>query len=308
MDTNFIMDISKTGNTNFLSGFIGIVGPPNVGKSTLLNRLMGKKVAIVSPKPQTTRNRILGIHHGKYYQMAFLDTPGIHKTRTPLHNSMVSSALKALSEVDILIVVIEISRPDDPEILSVLRNVKKAKKPVILVINKIDTGPKESILPVIDSYARRYSFDAIIPISALKGDGIERLLEELKKNIRPGPQFFPKNITTDQSDAFLVSEIIREKIYLHTGKEIPYSSAVTVERMEEIPEKGLLSIWAIIHVDSESQKEILIGRRGTKIKDIGKASRLDLEMMFRSRIYLELFVRVEKNWSKDTKAIRRLGY
>ena len=309
MDTDFIMDISKTGNTNFLSGFIGIVGPPNVGKSTLLNRLMGKKVAIVSPKPQTTRNRILGIYHGKYYQMAFLDTPGIHKTRTPLHNSMVSSALKALSEVNILIVVIEISRPDDPEISSILRNVKKAKKPVILVINKIDTGLKESILPVIDSYARRYSFiDAIIPISALKGDGIERLLKELKKNIKPGPQFFPKDITTDQSDTFLVSEIIREKIYLHTGKEIPYSSAVTVERMEEIPEKGLLSIWAIIHVESKSQKEILIGHRGTKIKDIGRASRLELEMMFRSRIYLELFVRVEKNWSRDTKAIRRLGY
>lgn len=308
MDTDFIMDISKTGNTKFLSGFIAIVGPPNVGKSTLLNRLMGKKVAIVSPKPQTTRNLILGIFHGEGYQMAFLDTPGIHKTRTPLHNNMVSSAREALSQVDILMLVIEMSRPDDPEILSILKNIKKTKKPVILVINKIDKCPKENLLPVINSYSRQYSFDVIIPISALKGDGIERLLEELKRKITPGPQFFPEDMTTDQSEAFLVSEIIREKIYLHTGRDIPYSSAVTVERMEGIPEKGLISISAIIHVESESQKAIMIGRRGGKVRNIGKASRLELEKIFGSSIFLELFVRVEKNWSRDPRALRRLGY
>jgi GTP-binding protein Era len=269
---------------------------------------MGKKVAIVSPKPQTTRNRILGIFHGEGYQMAFLDTPGIHKTRTPLHNNMVSSAREALSQVDILMLVIEMSRPDDPEILSILENIKKTKKPVILVINKIDKCPKENLLPVIDSYSRQYSFDVIIPISALKGDGIERLLEELKKKITPGPQFFPEDMTTDQSEAFLVSEIIREKIYLHTGRDIPYSSAVTVERMEGIPEKGLISISAIIHVESESQKAIMIGRRGGKVRNIGKASRLELEKIFGSRIFLELFVRVEKNWSRDPRALQRLGY
>jgi len=302
------MNISRTTNKDFLSGFIGIVGPPNVGKSTLLNRLMGKKVAIVSPKPQTTRNRIIGIYHGEGFQIAFLDTPGIHRTRTPLHNSMVSSARDALLQVDILILVIEMSRPDDPEISSILKTIKRTRKPVILVINKIDKGPKEDLLPIMDSYSRRYSLDVIIPVSALNGDGIDILLEQLKKMIRPGPQFFPEDMTMDQSEKFFVSEVIREKIYLHTGKDIPYSSAVTVEKIEVNPESSILSISAIIHVESESQKSIMIGRGGKKVRDIGKASRLELEEIFGKRIFLELFIRVEKNWSRDPKALQKLGY
>ena len=295
-------------NKKYLSGFVAIVGPPNVGKSTLLNRLMGKKVAIVSPKPQTTRNRILGICHGEGFQIAFLDTPGIHKTRTPLHNSMVSSARDALSEVDILILVIEMSRPDDPQISSILNAIKKTRKPVILAINKIDKGPKEDLLHIIDSYSRRHSLDVIIPVSALKGYGVNILLEELKKRIKPGPQFYPEDMTSDQSETFFVSEVVREKIYLHTGKDIPYSSAVTVERIEVNPENGILSISAIIHVESESQRSIMIGRGGKKIRDIGKASRLELEEIFGRRIFLELFVRVEKNWSRDPRALQKLGY
>lgn len=302
------MDISKTANKDFLSGFIGIVGPPNVGKSTLLNRLMGKKVAIVSPKPQTTRNRIIGIYHGEGFQIAFLDTPGIHRTRTTLHDSMVSSARDALLQVDILILVIEMSRPDDPEISSILKTIRRTRKPVVLVINKIDKGPKEDLLPIMDSYSRKYSLDVIIPVSALNGDGIDILLKELKKMIRPGPQFFPEDMTIGQSETFLVSEVIREKIYLHTGKDIPYSSAVTVEKMEINPENGILSISAIIHVESGSQKTIMIGRGGKKVRDIGKASRLELEEVFGKRIFLELFIRVEKNWSRDPKALRKLGY
>lgn len=302
------MNNADSDNKKYLSGFVAIVGPPNVGKSTLLNRLMGKKVAIVSPKPQTTRNRILGICHGEGFQIAFLDTPGIHKTRTPLHNSMVSSARDALSEVDILILVIEMSRPDDPQISSILNVIKKTRKPVILAINKIDKGPKEDLLPIIDSYSRRHSLDVIIPVSALKGYGINILLEELKKRIKPGPQFYPEDMTSDQSETFFVSEVIREKIYLHTGKDIPYSSAVTVERIEVNPENGILSISAIIHVESESQRSIMIGRGGKKIRDIGKASRLELEEIFGRRIFLELFVRVEKNWSRDPRALQKLGY
>jgi GTP-binding protein Era len=302
------MNNAGSDNKKYLSGFVAIVGPPNVGKSTLLNRLMGKKVAIVSPKPQTTRNRILGICHGEGFQIAFLDTPGIHKTRTPLHNSMVSSARDALSEVDILILVIEMSRPDDPQISSILNVIKKTRKPVILAINKIDKGPKEDLLPIIDSYSRRHSLDVIIPVSALKGYGINILLEELKKRIKPGPQFYPEDMTSDQSETFFVSEVIREKIYLHTGKDIPYSSAVTVERIEVNPENGILSISAIIHVESESQRSIMIGRGGKKIRDIGKASRLELEEIFGRRIFLELFVRVEKNWSRDPRALQKLGY
>ena len=302
------MDHKDAAKLNFLSGFIAIIGPPNVGKSTLLNRLLGTKVAIVSPKPQTTRNRILGIYHGDGYQMVFLDTPGIHKTRTSLHKSMVASAQAAFNEVDIVVAMIEMPHPDDPDISLILRHLKRTKKPSLLIINKIDMGPREKLLPLMDAYSQQYTFDTIIPISALKGDGIETLLEELKSRLEPGPMFFPENMKTDQPESFLVSEIIREKIFLHTRRELPYSSAVSVERMEEIPGKTLLSISARIHVESDSQKAILIGHKGKMIKTIGRSSRLELEKIFGVPIYLDTTVRVEKNWSKDPRALRRLGY
>jgi GTP-binding protein Era len=293
---------------DYLSGFIAITGPPNVGKSTLLNRLLDKKVAIISPKPQTTRNRILGIYHGDGYQMVFMDTPGIHKTKTPLHRSMVASATAAISEVDIVVVMIEMHHPDDPDISLILSDLKKTKKPTLLVINKIDKGSKDMLLPVMDEYGKLLPLEAIVPISALKGDGVERLLEELRSRLRPGPSFFPADMQTDQSETFLVSEIIREKIYSHTSKELPYSSAVNVSDMEEVMEKNLLSISATIHVESDSQKAILIGRKGRMIKAIGQSSRLELENIFGSHIFLDLRVRVEKNWSKEPRALRRLGY
>ena len=302
------MTSKESNQSSFLSGSIAIVGPPNVGKSTLLNRLLGTKVAIVTPKPQTTRNRILGIYHGDGYQMIFMDTPGIHKTRTPLHKSMVASAQEACGEVDLVMVMVEMLHPDDPDISLIMKNLKRIEKPALLIINKIDTGSKATLLPIIDAFSRLQVFEAIIPISALKGDGIEGLLEELKSRLRPGPAFFPEDIRTDQSDAFLISEFIREKIYLHTRQELPYSAAVTVESIEEIPEKGLLSISAQIHVESDSQKVILIGKKGHMIKSIGQASRRELEKTFGTHVYLDLRVRVEKNWSRDTRALRRLGY
>jgi GTP-binding protein Era len=302
------MDTKNSANTDFLSGFIAIVGPPNVGKSTLMNRLLGIKVAIVTPKPQTTRNRILGIYHGDGYQMIFMDTPGIHKTRTPLHKSMVASAQEACREVDVVMMLVEMLHPDDPDISLILRNLKKIEKPLLLIINKIDMGPNQMLLPIIDAFSRGQVFDAIIPISALKGDGIESLLGELRSRLKPGPAFFPEEIRTDQSDAFLISEIIREKIYLYTRQELPYSAAVTVESIEEIPEKGLMSMWAQIHVESDSQKAILIGKKGGMIKSIGQTSRLELEKIFGTHVYLNLKVRVEKNWSKDTRTLRKLGY
>jgi len=292
----------------FLSGFVAILGPPNVGKSTLLNRILGKKIAIVSPKPQTTRNRITGIYHEPGCQMVFMDTPGIHKTQTPLHKSMVSSAQSVFKEVDLLVVLIEMLHPQAPEIPMILNNIGKSKKPCILVINKIDKGPKEKLLPIIAEYNENRSFRSIIPISALTGDGVETLLRELKSMLREGPAFFPEDVQTDQSELFLVSEMIREKIFLHTRQELPYSSAVTVERLEEHPERELVSISAKIHVESESQKGILIGQGGKMIKKIGQAAREDLESFLGSRVFLELRVKVDKNWSKDPRSLRRLGY
>lgn len=292
----------------FLSGFIGIIGPPNVGKSSLLNRILRTKLAIVSPKPQTTRNRILGIYHGEGFQIIFMDTPGIHNTKSALHESMVASARAACSEVDMVLLMIEICHPNDPKISSIVENLKRMRKPCILVINKIDMMAKEHLLPIIDHYRQVYDFEAIIPVSAIKGDGLDRLLDRLKENLRPGPQLFPLDMKTDQSEVALVSEIIREKIYYHTSKELPYSSAVTVDKMEEIPAKNLLAIAARIHVERESQKAVLIGKRGRMIKAIGRSARLELEKMFGVRTYLDLIVRVEKNWTRDTRALRRLGY
>ncbi|MBW1706912.1 MAG: GTPase Era [Deltaproteobacteria bacterium] len=293
---------------SFLSGFIAIIGPPNVGKSTLLNRIMGTKLAIVSSRPQTTRNRITGIYHGDGFQMVFMDTPGIHKTKSALHESMVESALATPQEVDLVLLVIEMQRPDDPEIPSVAVNLKKIKKPCMLVINKIDMFPKEQLLPFIDNLRQTHPFDAIIPVSALKGDGVGTLLEELKSRLKPGPRFFPEDMNTDRTEAFLVSEIIREKIYFHMRQELPYSSAVTVDKIEEIPDRNLLSIAARIHVETESQKGILIGQKGRMVKAIGRSARLELEKMFSMRVFLDLKVRVEKNWTKDPKALNRLGY
>jgi GTP-binding protein Era len=293
---------------SFLSGFAAIIGPPNVGKSTLLNRILGTKLAIVSPKSQTTRNRIIGIYHGDGFQIVFMDTPGIHKTRSALHESMVESALATPQEVDMVVLVIEIQPSQDPEIPSVLKKLKKLKKTCILVINKIDLFPKESLLPVIDRFRQMHPFDSIIPVSALTGDGVDTLIADLKSRLKPGPQFFPADMRTDRSDEFLISEIIRENIYLHVKQELPYSSAVTVHKLEEKTDRQLLSISARIHVETESQKGILIGQRGRMVRAIGKSARLELERMFGVRVFLDLKVRVEKNWTKDAKALRRLGY
>ncbi|RLB29865.1 MAG: GTPase Era [Deltaproteobacteria bacterium] len=294
---------------SFLSGFISIIGTPNVGKSTLLNGLLGQKIAITSPKPQTTRNRILGIYNGYDCQMVFIDTPGIHQTRSLLHKSMVGSAKTSLGEVDIILLVVE---PDEPannnELNIILRLLRKTDKTTILTINKIDLVKKENLLPIIDSYSKIHHFDSIIPVSALYGDGLETLRGELRERLSPGPQFFPPDMVTDKSEEFLITEIVREKIYYETRDELPYSCAVMVEKIEEDPERNLLAVMATIFVEKASQKGIIIGKNGRMIKKIGRNARMEMERIFSSHVYLELFVKIEKNWSSDTRSLRRLGY
>ena len=292
---------------SFLSGFIAIIGPPNIGKSTLLNRVLGKKIAITTPKPQTTRNRIVGIYHRDDYQIVFIDTPGIHRTRSLFHKSMVSSAKASLEEVDIILLIVGPESVDD-EMNIIFSLLRKTDKPVILAINKIDLIRKENLLPLIESYSKLHYFDAIIPISALYGDGLDVLNEELKKRLTPGPQFFPPDMITDKSEAFLIAEIIREKIYYEARDELPYSSAVIVERLEEDPERNLLIVMAVIYVEKQSQKGILIGKNGAMIKRIGRKARMEIERVFYIKVYLELVVRVKKKWSRDTRSLRKLGY
>jgi GTPase len=293
----------------FLSGFVAIIGPPNSGKSTLLNRFVGQKLAITSPKPQTTRNRILGIYHGDGCQIVFVDTPGMHRTRSALHKSMVSSARTSLQEVDIILLVVGLGEADHrDEVMDIVRVLKKTARPVLLAINKIDLIKKENLLPLIESYDTLGSFDAIIPLSALYGDGVEILREELRKRLSAGPQFFPPDMVTDKSKGFLIAEVIREKIYYATRGELPYSSAVVVEEIEEEEKRNLLRVRAVIYVEKASQRGIILGKGGSLIKTIGKNARLDLERMFSKKVYLELFVKVEKNWTQDTRSLRKLGY
>jgi GTP-binding protein Era len=293
---------------SFLSGFIAIIGPPNAGKSTLMNHIMGTKVAIVSPRPQTTRNRILGIHHGDGFQMIFMDTPGLHRSKNMLHKSMVESALSTVNEVDIILLIIEVARHDHPETLSALKKIKGIRKPCVLVINKIDLKPKGQLLSIIAEYDKRHPFVSIVPISALAGDGVNDLIEELKRHLRSGPEFFPKEMKTDQSETFLTSELIREKIFQHLKKEVPYSCAVTVEDFAESADENLMTIAAYIHVETEGQKGIVIGKKGRMIKAIGSSARRELENLFNIKVHLDLKVGVEKNWSKNSRALRRLGY
>jgi GTP-binding protein Era len=294
--------------TLFKSGYVGIIGRPNVGKSTLLNGIIGEEIAISTPKPQTTRNRIMGILNSKEGQAIFLDTPGIHHPDTPLNRYMVETAMNTFAGVDLLLTVIDAEagfHKDDQFIIDAMGD---AKLPVILVINKTDLTEKPMLLPLIDRFRNLFPFAAIIPLSALKKEGLDSLLDEIWKLLPEGPSYFPEDVMTDRTERFIAAEIIREKIIMLTRQEIPYATAVVVESFKEDREKNLLSIAAVIHAEKESQKGILIGSKGATLKRIGTEARLSLEKFFAIRVFLKLFVSVRKDWTKDAKALREFGY
>jgi GTP-binding protein Era len=294
--------------TSFKSGFIGIIGGPNVGKSTLLNQLLGQKIAITSEKPQTTRHRILGVAHLPGAQLIFLDTPGIHRAREPLNVRMVEVALKVLEDVDVVVFMTDVASPDNASDEIILQSLKKGNLPVILVINKIDLVDKETLLPLIKRWSEAYPFHAVIPVSALQGVQVDALVSEMVALLPEGPPYYPEDTVTDLPERFIAAEMIREKVFRLTSQEIPYGVAVTVESFAEHPDKNLIDIEATIHVERESQKPIIIGKGGKLLKQIGEQARGDIERMVGCKVFLKLWVRVQKKWTRDPAAIRRFGY
>jgi GTPase len=292
----------------FKSGFISILGRPNVGKSTLFNRLLGDKIAIVTEKPQTTRNRILGIKNVAGGQCIFLDTPGIHQGRSELDRRMVRTAIASGRDADILLFMIEAKSSLLEEDRQMIESLKGSKGIPFLVINKIDLVKKEALLPIMDQYQKLHPFQAIIPISAITGEGVEILFDEIVRYLPESPPYYPEDMITDQTERFWVSEIIRKKVIQHAYQEIPYSTAVTIEEFKEHPEKNLVVIRGTIHVERNSQKKILIGKGGQKLKKIGEAARKEIEAFVGVKVFLELWVNVEKNWTRDPRALDGLGY
>ncbi|MFO7605526.1 MAG: GTPase Era [Desulfurivibrionaceae bacterium] len=290
------------------SGIVALVGPPNVGKSTLLNCLLGQKISIVSPKPQTTRNRILGIVNGPDHQIVMLDTPGIHEAHSPLNIEMVRIALESLAEVDVILFMIDVTMPLPTPKKDLTRYLTGAGKPAILLINKIDLESREKLLPILNAYEKLYPFEAIIPVSAKDADGTDILLKEVLARLPVGPRLYPEDIPTDSSERFIVSEIIREKIFLQTRQEIPYSTAVTIDRFHEEEHKKLVTIDATIHVEQKSQKGIVIGKNGAMLKKIGTAARHDIANLIGRKIMLKLWVKVDKDWSRNPRFLKELGF
>ena len=292
----------------FKSGFIGILGRPNVGKSTLLNEIIGEKIAIATHKPQTTRNRITGIKNTDEGQFIFLDTPGIHHTRSPLNRRMVATSMSTMGEVDLILFLTEAGSELNDDDHLIIKTLKEQSVPVILAINKIDLIDKDALLVLMDRMSRLYSFADIVPLSALRGFNVDRLLNVIGTKLPEGPRYFPDDMITESSERFLAAEIIREKITLMTSQEIPYASAVVVDSFQEDERKNLIRLQATIHVEKDSQKGIIIGARGSMLKRIGTQARLEMERFFAARIYLELFVKVKKAWTRDARMLEEFGY
>jgi GTP-binding protein Era len=285
-----------------------LVGKTNVGKSTLMNTILGEKVSIVTPKPQTTRNRIMGVLTDNTSQIIFVDTPGFHRGKKELNLYMIKTARTARDDADVVTVMVEAADRLDDVDMEVIRGLKDVSAPVILLINKVDRAKKEEILPLIETLGGMHDFREIIPVSALTGDGIPIYLDAVHELLEEGPPYFPEDALTDQSEKFIAAEIIREKAFRLTRQEIPYAVAVAVDRFQEDPERGILVIDAVIYVERESQKGIIIGKGGAVIKEIGTKARHDLEAFFDIKVYIELRVKVLKDWAKRSEMLKRLGY
>jgi len=293
-------------NENFRSGFIAIVGAPNAGKSTLLNRVTGEKISITSSKPQTTRDRILGVVERPMSQIIFVDTPGIHRAHSLLNRKIVDQALAAVQDVDAILLMVDAAGQESESEQIIIEQLKNSDKSVLLAINKTDLVSPETLLPLIQRCTSLYEFKAVVPISAKNGIQINELLDEIEQWMPEGERLFPKDTLTDLSEKFIAGEMIREKIFRLTGMEVPYSSAVTVDSFKV--ESKLIVIHASIHLDRDSQKGIVIGKGGQMLKKIGEQARKDIERMTGSKVLLKLLVKVTKQWSRSENMLKEFGY
>ncbi len=288
-------------------GYVALVGRPNVGKSTLLNALVGQKVSITSPKPQTTRHRIVGILSESDFQAVFLDTPGLHaRQHRGLNRAMNRAALGSLADADLLLLVVDATRWTQED-EAVLERVRQSGKPAVLIVNKCDkVKPRERLLPTLERLGAMHAFDAVVPLSALKGDNVDRLKGVIPALLPEGEPIFPDDQVTDRSERFLAAEIIREKLTRVLQEELPYGISVEIERWEE--EEGRLVIGAVVWVEREGQRKIVIGEGGLRLKDVGQAARLEINAMLERRIHLEIWVKVRENWADNEAALRQFGY
>ncbi|MFC3798224.1 GTPase Era [Cohnella sp. GCM10012308] len=291
----------------FKSGFVAIVGRPNVGKSTLMNQVIGQKIAIMSDKPQTTRNKIHGVYTTDEKQIVFLDTPGIHKSNSKLGDFMVKSALGALEEVEAILFLTDVSEELGGGDRFIIEQLKKVKTPVFLVLNKIDKVQPEALLPIIDKYSKLHSFTEVVPVSARDGNNVTTLLEQIGRYLPEGPMYYPADQITDHPEQFICAELIREKILQTTREEIPHSIAVEIESMGT-GDNGVVNIGAVIYVERPSQKGIIIGKNGAALKEVGKRARHDMERLLGSKIFLELWVKVKEDWRNRESVLKTLGF
>jgi len=292
----------------YRSGFVTIIGRPNVGKSTLMNRIIGEKIAIISDKPQTTRNKIQAIYTGEDFQIIFLDTPGIHKPKNKLGEYMLQVAQQTLDEVDVILLVIDDTADMGPGDQYILEMLKKVSTPIILVINKMDKMLPEAYQKLYNIYAEQGIFHDIIGISALENINIEQLIQKIVSILPEGPQYFPADMITDQPEKVIVAELIREKLLYYLREEVPHGVAVEVESMKKREDKDIVDIQAVIYCEKKSHKGIIIGKDGRKLKGIGKHARIDIENLLGSKVFLELWVKVKEGWRDQEMVLRQLGY